>query len=120
MDVLQLADGLWRWTAPHPNAANWPRFGPPVPPQVGCVYYEAPDAVVLIDPPRDFGANIGGVGDDVCHDLYYILILSKINTSCVNFLGGVGDLGNPGRGKVVAQVVAKVVAQADSGARSRW
>jgi hypothetical protein len=50
MDVLQLADGLWRWTAPHPNAANWPRFGPPVPPQVGCVYYEAPDAVVLIDP----------------------------------------------------------------------
>jgi hypothetical protein len=50
MDVQQLADGLWRWTAPHPNAANWPRFGPPVPPEVGCVYYEAPDAVVLIDP----------------------------------------------------------------------
>jgi glyoxylase-like metal-dependent hydrolase (beta-lactamase superfamily II) len=34
MDVRQLADGLWRWTAP----------------EVGCVYYEAPDAVVLIDP----------------------------------------------------------------------
>jgi glyoxylase-like metal-dependent hydrolase (beta-lactamase superfamily II) len=50
MDVQRLADGLWRWTAPHPNAANWPRFGPPVPPEVGCVYYEAPDAVVLIDP----------------------------------------------------------------------
>lgn len=50
MDVQQLADGLWRWTAPHPNAANWPDWGPPVPPQVGCVYYEAPDAVVLIDP----------------------------------------------------------------------
>ena len=50
MDVRQLADGLWRWTAPHPNAANWPDFGPPVPPEVGCVYYEAPDAVVLFDP----------------------------------------------------------------------
>jgi hypothetical protein len=50
MDVQRLADGLWRWTAPHPNAANWPDWGPPVPPEVGCVYYEAPDAVVLIDP----------------------------------------------------------------------
>lgn len=34
MDVQRLADGLWRWTAPD----------------VGCVYYEAPDAVVLFDP----------------------------------------------------------------------
>jgi hypothetical protein len=50
MDVRQLANGLWRWTAPHPNAADWPNWGPPVPPEVGCVYYEAPDAVVLIDP----------------------------------------------------------------------
>src|SRR6478752_2693509 len=50
VDVRRLADGLWRWTAPHPNAANWPDWVPPVPPEVGCVYYEAPDAVVLIDP----------------------------------------------------------------------
>ena len=34
MDVQQLADGLWRWTAAG----------------AGCVYYEAPDAVVLFDP----------------------------------------------------------------------
>jgi hypothetical protein len=34
VDVEQLADGLWRWTAG----------------EVGCVYYEAPDAVVLFDP----------------------------------------------------------------------
>jgi hypothetical protein len=50
MDVQQLADGLWRWTASHPNAANWPDRGPAVPREVGCVYYEAPDAVVLFDP----------------------------------------------------------------------
>jgi hypothetical protein len=50
MDVQRLADGLWRWTAPHRNAAHWPDWGPPVPPHVGCVYYEAPDAVVLFDP----------------------------------------------------------------------
>ena len=52
MDVRELAAGLWRWTAPHPDwesepepesPADWPR-------NVGCVYYEAPDAVVLIDP----------------------------------------------------------------------
>jgi hypothetical protein len=50
VEAVRIADGLWRWTAPHPNAANWPDWGPPVPPEVGCIYYEAPDAVVLIDP----------------------------------------------------------------------
>jgi hypothetical protein len=35
MDVQRLADGLWRWEAT---------------PDVGSVYYEAPDAVVLFDP----------------------------------------------------------------------
>ena len=34
MDVQQLADGLWRWTAAGASS----------------VYYEAPDAVVLFDP----------------------------------------------------------------------
>jgi glyoxylase-like metal-dependent hydrolase (beta-lactamase superfamily II) len=46
MEVEKIAPGLWRWTAPHPEwrpDADWPR-------DVGCVYYEAADAVVLIDP----------------------------------------------------------------------
>ena len=46
MSVVHIARGLWRWTAPHPEwteGADWPR-------DVGCVYYEAPDAIVLIDP----------------------------------------------------------------------
>jgi hypothetical protein len=34
LDVRRLAAGLWRWTTP----------------EAGCVYYEAPDAVVLFDP----------------------------------------------------------------------
>jgi len=46
VDVEQIAEGLWRWTARHPEwtpDADWP-------PDVGCVYYEGPDAVVLVDP----------------------------------------------------------------------
>jgi len=46
VDVRRIADGLWYWTAPHPRwrpGADWPEV-------VGCLYYEAPDAVVLIDP----------------------------------------------------------------------
>lgn len=40
MDVVRVAEGLWRWTAYH---GEWHDH-------VGCVYYEAPDAIVLIDP----------------------------------------------------------------------
>ncbi len=50
MQVDRLADGLWRWTAPHPDwtpeegpYGGWDR-------EVGCVYHEAPDGIVLIDP----------------------------------------------------------------------
>jgi hypothetical protein len=44
--VQKLAPGLWRWTAPHPKwteGADWEQ-------EVGCVYYEAPNATVLFDP----------------------------------------------------------------------
>jgi hypothetical protein len=40
MDVLQIAPTLWRWTAWH---SEWKE-------NVGCVYWEAADAVLLIDP----------------------------------------------------------------------
>jgi hypothetical protein len=50
--VEELAPGLHRWTARHPawepgaepeSPADWP-------PDVGCIAYETPDALVLIDP----------------------------------------------------------------------
>jgi len=46
VEVQRIDDGLWRWTAPHPDwkdGADWDR-------DVGCVYWEADDAVVLVDP----------------------------------------------------------------------
>jgi hypothetical protein len=49
VDVQRLADGLWRWTAPHPRWEKWPDHERR-PREVGCVYYEADDATVLFDP----------------------------------------------------------------------
>ena len=46
MDVRELAPGLWRWTALHPDWApgdDWEQ-------EVGCVYLEAAGEVILIDP----------------------------------------------------------------------
>lgn len=46
MDVTRLDDGLWRWTTAHPEwqpGGGWEQ-------DVGCVYWEADDAVVLVDP----------------------------------------------------------------------
>jgi glyoxylase-like metal-dependent hydrolase (beta-lactamase superfamily II) len=46
MQVEEIAPGLWRWTGRHPAwtpGAGWV-------PEVGCVYAETGDAVVLVDP----------------------------------------------------------------------
>lgn len=40
MEVVRVAEGLWRWSTYY---GEWRH-------QVGCVYYEAADAIVLIDP----------------------------------------------------------------------
>jgi hypothetical protein len=52
MDLPELRPGLHRWTAPHPDYEPDPEPDSPAdwPEQVGCVAYEAPDALVLIDP----------------------------------------------------------------------
>jgi hypothetical protein len=53
--LQELARGLWRWTAPHPeweppqepdDPADWPR-------DVGCIAYETDGTLVLIDPLVD-------------------------------------------------------------------
>ena len=49
MEALRVADGLWRWTAPHPRWEHWPGHERQAA-EVGCVYYEAGDATVLVDP----------------------------------------------------------------------
>ena len=44
--MREVAPGLRYWTAPHPQwngATGWPE-------DIGCVYYEAADALALIDP----------------------------------------------------------------------
>jgi glyoxylase-like metal-dependent hydrolase (beta-lactamase superfamily II) len=45
VEVQRLAEGLWRWTARHPTLED-PVLGT----DVGSVYVETEDAVVLIDP----------------------------------------------------------------------
>jgi hypothetical protein len=46
MKVEEIESGLYYWTAPHPawqGATDWPE-------DVGCVCYQAPEQVVMIDP----------------------------------------------------------------------
>jgi hypothetical protein len=52
VELTQLRRNLYRWTAPHPDYEPDPEPDSPAdwPEQVGCVAYEAADALVLIDP----------------------------------------------------------------------
>jgi glyoxylase-like metal-dependent hydrolase (beta-lactamase superfamily II) len=51
MQVQELRPGLWRWTAAHPEWDHAEHWGP----EVGSVYAELPDALVIVDPlvPED-------------------------------------------------------------------
>ncbi|WP_320672454.1 hypothetical protein [Patulibacter defluvii] len=68
MDPVRVADGLWRWTTPHPD---WRPSSDPERPNswerdVGSVLVEAADATVLIDPlvaDDGWGWIDGRVGD---------------------------------------------------------
>jgi glyoxylase-like metal-dependent hydrolase (beta-lactamase superfamily II) len=50
VEVQRIAEGLWRWTASHPDWVAHGEGPHDWPEDVGCVYFEAPDATVLIDP----------------------------------------------------------------------
>jgi hypothetical protein len=50
VDVQEIAPGLWRWTALHPEWTPEVEAEDGWAQEVACVYYEAADAVVLIDP----------------------------------------------------------------------
>lgn len=51
MNVQELRPGLWRWTASHPQWDHAQEWGP----DVGSVYAELPEALVIVDPlvPED-------------------------------------------------------------------
>jgi glyoxylase-like metal-dependent hydrolase (beta-lactamase superfamily II) len=51
MEVQELRPGLWRWTGSHPEWNHAEHWGP----EVGSVYGEVPNAVVVVDPlvPED-------------------------------------------------------------------
>jgi hypothetical protein len=56
--MRDIGPGLRYWTAPHPEwkgATDWPE-------SVGCVYYEAADALVLIDPLLPRGSESSFLG----------------------------------------------------------
>jgi glyoxylase-like metal-dependent hydrolase (beta-lactamase superfamily II) len=46
MEVQELRPGLWRWTGSHPEWNHAEHWGP----EVGSVYAELPDSVVVVDP----------------------------------------------------------------------
>ncbi len=50
MDVQQLAPGLWRWTAYHPDWTPEEGGVDGWDPEVGCIYCETADGIVLVDP----------------------------------------------------------------------
>lgn len=62
--MVEIAPGLWRWTGEHPDwtpESDWPR-------EVSCVYFEANDAVTLIDPlvpPEDAERFLAALDRDV-------------------------------------------------------
>ena len=64
MRVERIEDGLWRWTGLHPEwtpDSDWEE-------EVGCVYYEASDAIVLFDPlvpPEDTGGFLAALERDL-------------------------------------------------------
>jgi glyoxylase-like metal-dependent hydrolase (beta-lactamase superfamily II) len=71
MEVLSVASGLWRWTGFH---EEWKE-------DVGCVYYEARDGLVLIDPlvpPEDTERFWRALDDDVARAARPVHVLVSV------------------------------------------
>ena len=67
MDVVEIAPGLWRWTAYHEEWKD----------EVGCVYYESPDGIVLIDPlvpPEDTDRFLSTLDREVAGQPVHVLV----------------------------------------------
>ncbi|WP_210492076.1 hypothetical protein [Patulibacter sp. SYSU D01012] len=79
MELQRIADGLWRWTAQHPewdpeDDEGWDQ-------EVGSVLYAAPDATVLIDPlvvPEDDDAAWAPLDDVVRERGLPVVVLTTI------------------------------------------
>jgi hypothetical protein len=59
VDLVEVSDGLFRWTAPHPEWKEGDDWGR----DVGCIALQGPDALTLIDPlvVDDDWADLDGI-----------------------------------------------------------
>lgn len=67
MDVAEIAPGLWRWTAYH---EEWKE-------DVGCVYCETEDGIVLVDPlvpPEDSARFLETLDREVASQQVHVLV----------------------------------------------
>ena len=67
MDVLEIAPGLWRWTGYHEEAKE----------DVGSLYCETEDGVVLVDPlvpPEDAERFFGALDREVSGQQAHLLV----------------------------------------------
>jgi hypothetical protein len=78
----ELRPGLHRWTARHPDAEPNPTPGAPDDwgPDVGSIAYEAPDALVVVDPlvPSERGDLREGLDELVRHHSRRVAILTTL------------------------------------------
>jgi glyoxylase-like metal-dependent hydrolase (beta-lactamase superfamily II) len=106
VQVERIEKGLWRWLAVHPEwkaGAEWE-------PAVGCVYWEGPDAIVLIDPqlPAEEAARESFL-DVLDQDVSRVGSPVVVLTTCVWHVRSSGELaeryggrlGNPGDAEAV-------------------
>ena len=77
----EIEPGLWRWTGRHPDWTSDQQWDP----EVGCVYHEAPDAIVLIDPvapPEDTDRFWEALDRDVARAARPVHVLLTVHWHC--------------------------------------